>query len=135
MEEMPFVYQCRLRFADTDASGRIHNSAIFRYFEAAESEFLRAAQVPYSYLETLGVKYPRVRVEAEFLGALVDDDLLDIAVRVERLGTRSFTLAFRVEVSGHPRAHGKIVICCMDPLTERSCPIPDSFAEILKQHV
>ena len=132
---MPFVYQCRLRFADTDASGRIHNSAIFRYFEAAESEFLRAAQVPYSYLETLGVKYPRVRVEAEFLGALVDDDLLDIAVSVERLGSSSFTLGFLVEVSGHSRARGKIVICCMDPLTERSCPIPDSFAEILKQHV
>lgn len=132
---MPFVYQCRLRFADTDASGRIHNSAIFRYFEAAESEFLRAAHVPYSYLETLGVKYPRVRVEAEFLGPLVDDDLLDIAVRVERLGARAFTLAFQVEVGGDPRARGKIVICCMDPLTERSCAIPDSLADILKQHV
>lgn len=132
---MPFVYQCRLRFADTDASGRIHNSAIFRYFEAAESEFLRAAHVPYSYLETLGVKYPRVRVEAEFFGPLVDDNLMDIAVRVERLGARAFTLAFQVEVGGDPRARGKIVICCMDPLTERSCAIPDTLADILKQHV
>ncbi len=131
---MPFVYQCRLRFADTDASGRIHNSAIFRYFEAAESEFLRAARMPYSHLETLGVKYPRVRVEAEFLGPLVGDDLLDIAVHVERLGARSFTLAFLVEVSGNLRARGKIVICCMDPVSERSCPIPDSLAEILQQH-
>ena len=132
---MSFVYQSRLRFADTDASGRIHNASIFRYFEAAEAEFLRAAGIPYSYLETLGVKYPRVRVEADFLGALVDDDLLDIAVRVERLGSRAFTLAFLVEVSGTPRARGKIVICCMDPLTERACPIPVPFAEILKQHV
>ncbi len=132
---MAFVYQCRLRFADTDTSGRIHNAAIFRYFEAAESEFLRAAGIPYSYLETLGVKYPRVRVEADFLGPLVDDDLMDIAVHVERLGSRAFTLGFLVEVSGTPRARGKIVICCMDPHTERSCAIPTPFVQVLNQYV
>jgi len=132
---MPFVYPCRLRFADTDASGRIHNAAIFRYFEAAESEFLRDAQIPYSYLDTLGVKYPRVRVEADFTGALVDDDPMNIAVRVERLGRRAFTLGFEVEVDGTLRARGKIVICCMDPLTERSCAIPAELAKVLEQHV
>jgi len=131
---MPFVYQCRLRFADTDASGRIHNAAIFRYFEAAEAEFLRTAGIPYSYLDSLGVKYPRVRVEADFTGPIVDDDLMDIAVRVEHLGSRSYTIGFSVEVSGLTRARGKIVICCMDPLTERSTKVPAALAEILKQH-
>lgn len=132
---MPFVYHCRLRFADTDASGRIHNSAIFRYFEAAESEFLREAGIPYSYLETLGVKYPRVRVEADFVGSLVDDDPLDITVTVEKLGSRAFTLAFQVDVSQTLRARGKIVICCMDPLTERSCHIPAPLRNTLENHV
>jgi acyl-CoA thioester hydrolase len=134
MEGMPFVHQCRLRFADTDASGRIHNAAIFRYFEAAEAEFLREARIPYSYLGTLGVRYPRVRVEADFMGPLVDDDLMETTVRVERLGAKSFTLGFLVEVSGTARARGKIVICCMDPLSERSCPIPAALVEVLKQH-
>lgn len=132
---MAFVYQSRLRFADTDASGRIHNAAIFRHFEAAESEFLRSAGVPYSYLDTLGVKYPRVRVEAEFLGPLVDDDLLEITVEVKHLGSRAFTLGFLVEVSGTPRARGKVVICCMDPRSERSCLIPAPFVRVLNQHV
>ncbi len=132
---MPFVHQCRLRFADTDASGRIHNSSIFRYFEAAEAEFLRAAGLPYSVLDRLGVRYPRVRVEAEFLGPLVDDDLLDIAVAVDRLGSRAFTLRYDVSVSAQPRARGKIVICCMDPATERACPIPAPLYQLLQQHV
>ncbi|MBY0503247.1 MAG: acyl-CoA thioesterase [Bryobacteraceae bacterium] len=131
---MPFVYHCRLRFADTDASGRIHNAAIFRYFEAAEVEFLRAAGIPYSYIDTLGIRYPRVRVEADFLGALVDDDLMAITVTLDHLGTRAFTLGFLVEVDGTPRARGKIVICCMDPLTERSCPIPPDLVKILQTH-
>ena len=132
---MPFVYQCRLRFADTDASGRIHNAAIFRYFEAAEAEFLRDARIPYSYIDTLGVNYPRVHVEADFTGPLVDDDLMNIAVRVERLGDRSFTLGFDVVVGETLRARGKIVICCMDPATERSCAVPAALLEVLKQHV
>ena len=132
---MPFVHQCRLQFADTDASGRIHNAAIFRYFEAAESEFLRAAGIPYSFLNTLGVKFPRVRVEADFTGALRDDDLMSIAVHVERVGARALTLVFAVEVDGTLRARGKIVICCMDPMTERSCAIPGDLVKALEKHV
>jgi acyl-CoA thioester hydrolase len=131
---MPFVHQCRLRFADTDASGRIHHASIFRYFEAAEAEFLRAAGMPYARLERTDVRFPRVRVEADFLGPLVDDDLMEIAVTVARIGARSFTLAFNVGVSGHTRARGKIVICCMDPRTAASCDIPTPLAEILKQY-
>ena len=132
---MSFVHHCRLLFADTDASGRIHHSAIFRYFEAAEAEFFRAAGIPYSYLDTLGARYPRVRVEADFYGPLKDDDPLDISVSVERVGKSSFTLAFDVDVNNCTRAHGKIIICCMDPSNKCSCPIPVQLVDVLKKHV
>ena len=58
-----------------------------------------------------------------------------IAVRLERLGDRSFTLGFDVVGGETLRARGKIVICCMDPATERSCAVPAALLEVLKQHV
>ena len=33
----PFRFETRIRFIDTDASGRIHYTAMFRYFESAEN--------------------------------------------------------------------------------------------------
>lgn len=132
---MPFVHHCRLLFADTDASGRIHHAALFRYLEAAEGEFFRAAGMPCSYLDTLGARYPRVHVEADFYGALQQDDPLAITVSVERVGNSSFTLAFDVDVNNSTRAHGKIIICCMDPSNNCSCPIPPQLIEVLKKHV
>ena len=38
----PFSWRTRIRFIDTDASQRIHYTALFRHFEAAEEEFLRS---------------------------------------------------------------------------------------------
>ena len=37
-----FTHRVRVAFPDTDASGRIHFTAMLRYFESAEIEFLRA---------------------------------------------------------------------------------------------
>ena len=37
----------RIQFVDTDASGRIHYSAIFRYFEIMDHDFFR--RIGYSY--------------------------------------------------------------------------------------
>jgi len=37
----PFRYETRIRFVDTDASGRIHYTSLFKFFEAAETELFR----------------------------------------------------------------------------------------------
>ena len=37
-----FTHRVRVAFPDTDASGRIHFTAMLRYFESAEIEFLRS---------------------------------------------------------------------------------------------
>ena len=56
----PFVFQTRIRFIDTDASGRIHYTAMFRYFESAEIEFLRTLGINYDPKRP--INFPRVHV-------------------------------------------------------------------------
>ena len=116
---------------DTDASGRIHYTALLRHFEAAEFEFLRAIGCPYTSFVNEGVGFPRVHVECDYLSALRCDDLISTAVTVERVGGTSFTLAFAVSAEGRAAAKGKITIVCIDPATQRPRPVPDRMAKAL----
>ncbi len=43
-DRQPFRFKTRIRFIDTDTSGRIHYTAMFRYFESAEIEFMRTLE-------------------------------------------------------------------------------------------
>jgi acyl-CoA thioester hydrolase len=130
----PFVWTGRIRFADTDASTRIHYSSIFRHFEAAEHEFLRAIGQPYSGLGEAGLDYPRVHVECDFHSALRYDDLFAIEVSAAQVGTTSYTLAFLVATGGKTAARGNITIVCVDQKTGRPHTLPASLAEALRRH-
>lgn len=128
----PFVYSSRVRFVDTDASARIHYTAMFRHFEAAEMEFFRHIGLSYPDIARAGYSFPRVRVECQYTGAVGYEDLLDIAVRVERLGRASFTLGFAASLAGRPVAEGRITVVCMDIATQRSRPLPEDFRQVLE---
>ena len=103
----PSFIESRVRFGDTDASGRIFYVSLLHHFDAAEAEFLRSLGVGYREIQDRKTGFPRVRVECDYTGALVYDDLMDIAVTVDRVGRASFTLAFDVSVGRPRRARGK----------------------------
>ncbi len=126
-----FVWPQRVRFCDTDASGRIHYTAMLRFFEAAEIEFLRSLGIHYADIQNEQTSYPRVRIECSYSSAVRDDDVVDIAVSVERVGRSSFTLAFEARVAGREAADGRITIVCMSVATQSSRPIPQNLAAIL----
>jgi acyl-CoA thioester hydrolase len=127
----PFIWESRIRFVDTDASGRIHYTALLRHFEAAEFEFLRAIGCAYTSFADEAVGFPRVHVECDYLSALRCDDLISTAVTVERVGGTSFTLGFAVSLDGRAAAKGKITIVCIDPPTQRPRPVPKRMAAAL----
>ncbi|HML18335.1 MAG TPA: thioesterase family protein [Bryobacteraceae bacterium] len=127
----PFVYQSRVRFGDTDASGRIFYVSLLNHFDAAESEFMRSLGISYTVDQNPNLAFPRVHVECDYTSALVYDDLMDIAVSVDRVGGASFTLAFEVTVDSRNAARGKVVIACIDRRTQRAVPLPEKLREAL----
>ena len=74
-----YHWQNRIRFVDTDASQRIHYTAMFRHFEAAEQEFLRSMGCPYSSPDFRDYSFPRVHVECDFTAEIRYDDIIEIA--------------------------------------------------------
>lgn len=131
----PFIWPSRVRFADTDASGRIHYSALFRHVEAAEMEFFRAIGKPFPALLSLDMKFPRVHVEADYMAALHSDDPIEIAVWADRIGRSSYTLAFEITASGRPAARSRIVVACMDGKTQKARPLPEELVKLLEPYL
>jgi acyl-CoA thioester hydrolase len=133
MPAKPFVFETRVRFGDTDASGRIFYASLLRHFDAAETEFLRRIGYSYHRSEAWEVGFPRVHVECDFTAVLSYDDLMAIAVTVESVGRTSFTLAFDVRSKEQPAARGKITIVSVDRQTQRAMPLPEELRAALSQ--
>lgn len=125
----PFRWQTRIRFIDTDASGRIHYTCLFRYFESAEVEFLRTFGM--TYQNKSPYSFPRVHVECDYRLAIVNDDLLTIEVSIGRIGNSSVRFDFRALKEGELAAHGSVVAVCTHRHTERAAPIPDEIRRAL----
>ncbi len=130
------MWRSRIRFVDTDASGRIHYTALFRQFEAAEEEFFRSLGVSYSTEESRDLALPRVHVEADYSGPLRFDDEIDVVVDVARVGEKSYTLNFTVFLTqtGEEAARGSITAACMSKRSGRSHPLPQPLKEALQNY-
>jgi acyl-CoA thioester hydrolase len=90
------VVQRRIEWPDTDASGRWHNTAGFRFVEAAETALLERLGI----LADVYGRLPRVRIAADFTRGLQFRDLVDCAVTVREIGGSSITYDFQMRNEG-----------------------------------
>jgi YbgC/YbaW family acyl-CoA thioester hydrolase len=126
---MVFRWPVRILFIDTDASGRIHYTALLRYFEAAEIELFREAGAMEDRAE---VAFPRVHVECDYRTAIYFDDEIVIELAVGNMGRSSIELRYRAMKQGMVAASGQIIIAAMNPRTGRSTEIPLGVREKLE---
>jgi acyl-CoA thioester hydrolase len=103
------VERLRVAWVDTDAGGRIHFTAAFRYAERAETSLLRELGL----VDEL-VDYPRRRVEADFLAVLRFEDEVEVSIRPERVGTTSITWAWAIARSGDVCVDGRHTVVHVD---------------------
>ena len=127
----PFVYTRRVDFGDTDMAGIMHFSNYFRYMEAAETAFLRERGLSVHWSEA-GANYgfPRVSVACDYARPVKFEDELQIAVIVEKLGTKSIQYRYEFRRDGTDIAVGRItaVFCrAIHPGPMESIAIPESI--------
>ena len=104
----------RVEFADTDMAGIVHFSNFFRFMEAAEVEFLRSRGLSVKMeLEGLGISFPRVSASCDYFRPARFEDVLDVAVTLEKIGRKSVTYGFEFSLGGAVIARGKVSsVCC-----------------------
>jgi YbgC/YbaW family acyl-CoA thioester hydrolase len=119
------VEQTRVAWVDTDAGGRIHFTAAFRWAEAAETALMRRLGV----LDRWG-SYPRRHVEAEYVKVLVFEDEVEVRLRVESVGNTSITYAWEISSGGDVHVTGRHTVVHVDDLGAPA-PLPESLRAAL----
>jgi acyl-CoA thioesterase FadM len=116
----------RVAWIDTDAGGRIHFTAAFRWAELAEMGLYRKLGL----LEESRADYPRRRVEAEYLRVLVFEDEVDVRIRVDKVGHTSIRFVWEGLHDGEVAITGAHTIVHVDG-DGRPTPIGDDERALL----
>ena len=129
----PFTTSRRVEFRQTDAAGIVHFSTFFAMMEEAEHEFLRHLELPlFLPVEGGTLSWPRISASCDFKCPAKFEDVLQIEVSVERLGSKSVTYGFRFHRDDQLIAEGSMVsVCCFVVVGGeiRAEEIPAEFAE------
>jgi acyl-CoA thioester hydrolase len=131
----PFRYAAyqRVGFSETDAQGVVYYGRYMPYFDVARTEYHR-----HLGRVTLGdVDFAMRAVSVEYVAGARFDDLLEIFVRVERIGTTSITYdhaAYRVaddDGGGGDTlmATAKATLVCIALDERKAVPVPNAFRE------
>ena len=128
----PFHYAAfaRVAFSDTDAQGVVYYGRYLPYFDLARVEYHRHLGRPH-----LGnVDFAMRAITVEYLAPARFDDLIEIFVRVERIGTTSITYdhaAYRLTDADDDElmVTAKATLVCIDLEKRRATPVPAAFRE------
>ncbi|MBA4065900.1 MAG: acyl-CoA thioesterase [Isosphaera sp.] len=89
----PFATTRRVEFGDTDMAGIMHFANFFRFMEVAETDFLHALGLSVSR-RAEGWGFPRVSAACDYRRPARFEDVLTVAVAVERVGAKSVSYRF-----------------------------------------
>jgi acyl-CoA thioester hydrolase len=124
----PFHYSAHTRvgFSDTDAQGVVYYGRYLPYFDQARTEYHRHLGLGFA---GTGVDFVMRASTVEYFAPARFDDLLEIFVRMERLGTTSATYEFAAYLVEDDAlmvtAHQTLVV--VDLAERHKAPIPADF--------
>ena len=132
-----FSIRRTVEFSETDMAGIMHFSNFFRWMEACETAFYRAAGLPViSFVPGEVVGWPRVAARCDYRAPLRFGDTAEVRVRVKEIRTRAIVLRFEFRKVVDERvepgllAEGEITAVCVtggDQGGMTAQPIPEEF--------
>ncbi len=112
--------------------GVVYHAHVLDWFEAARTEALRAAGLPYRQLEESGVIMPVVEVAVRYHGSVYYDDLVDVEAAFPSVGVRvPIDYAVRRQGEGDVLISGRVTLCFVDPARGRPVAPPDAVRAAL----
>jgi acyl-CoA thioester hydrolase len=133
MDGFDFAAEIRVRFAETDAQGVVHNSNYFVWFEVARVEFLERFAGGYQRLRDLGIESFVLESHARFIAPAVFDDRLLVHTRCLDVRGARFRFEYAVERTGQVIAEGWTAHATIDAATLRPTRIPEWLASAIAE--
>ena len=119
---MLFRYRHRVRYRECDPMGVVYHAHVLDWFEAARTEALREAGLPYREVEAAGVVMPVVDLAVRYHASVRYDDLVEVETAFSTLGVR-VPIDYAVRRAGEEAVlvSGRVTLCFVD--RERGGPV------------
>jgi acyl-CoA thioester hydrolase len=125
------ILPIRVYYEDTDFSARVYHASFLRFMERGRTELLRALEVAQSDLHAQmdGLAFVVRKMNIEFLGAAVMDDILTVQTRAKEMRGASMTLAQEVRRGDTVLVSADVVVAAVK--AGRAVRIPDELRAAL----
>lgn len=128
-----FFHRLRVRWAEVDMQKIVFNGHYLMYLDTAISDYWRAMAFPYEagMLAMGGDLYVK-KASVEYHGSARFDDMLDIGLRCQRVGTSSITFTGAIFAGDDTLITAELIYVFADPATQKSKPVPDALRNALE---
>jgi acyl-CoA thioester hydrolase len=133
--EFRFRHSVRVRWAEVDRQGVVFNGHYLTFFDVGITEYWRAIGYPYpdALLAANGDTFV-VKATIEYHAPAHYDDVLDVLVRVGRLGRTSMQFLLEIRRAADHLISGEVVYVMADPTTRKPSPVPDFLREAISRY-
>jgi len=123
--DFQLLHPLRVRWSEVDRQGIVFNANYLMYFDVAITEYWRAIGLPYpESFAAQAVDTFVVKATIEYHAPARYDDVLDVGVRVGRLGRSSVQFLLEIHRGDAHLISGEIIYVIADPQASASVPIP-----------
>ena len=124
----------RVGFSDTDAQGIVYYGRYLPYFDRARVEYHRELGLLGMEVGKEGNEFVMRALSVEYHAPAVFDDLIEVYVRMARIGRTSATY----ELEAYRTRDGVLLVTATQTLVlvdlqeRQAVPIPDSYREVIR---
>jgi acyl-CoA thioester hydrolase len=130
--QFSFSHPLRVRWAEVDRQGIVFNAHYLTYFDVGITEYWRAIGYPYpDGLLQHGTDLYVKKASVEYLASARYDDVLDVLVRVARIGRSSMQFLLEIHHGDDHLINGEVVYVNADPATRKSASVPAFLREAI----
>jgi acyl-CoA thioester hydrolase len=123
-----FWHRERVRFRDVDLQQIIYYGKYLDYFDNALYEYLRSLGFETGGIDARhGFDTSVVHVEIDYVSPAAFDDLIDVGLRITRLGRTSFDVHYEIREAERVVCRAKLVLVNYDARMRRARPIPQAI--------
>jgi acyl-CoA thioester hydrolase len=131
---LSFEHKLRVEYHHTDQMGIVHHSNYIKFFEAARTEWLRAAGLTYAEMERRGVMMPIVEVNVKYRQPAYYDELISVTASVDELPMARMVFKYEIHgEDGREIATGSTTLGFIDKETRRPQRAPKWLMEVLER--
>jgi acyl-CoA thioester hydrolase len=124
-------HELRPRFRDTDAMGHVNNAVYVSYLEVGRQAYWAELTGGADYRL---VPFTLAHVTCDFRSEALVNEVLEVGIRCEWIGTRSFAFSYEIreQASGRVVVEATTVQVCYDYAAKRTMPMPDELRRRLQ---